>query len=73
MLFQGLYSHSRVGFGGFQTLAGRVGSGQKVLEISGVGSGGVRSGQVGPGDIPIPMAGWPGLVTLAQPDPTRKN
>ena len=37
--------------GGVEELAGRVGSGQEVIELSRVGSGGIRSGRVGSGRV----------------------
>ena len=55
-------SDLRVGSGGFQNLAGRVGSGQEVFEISLVGTGGFQLSRVG--------LDHPDLI---RPNPTREN
>ena len=54
----------RVGSGGFESLTGRVGSGQEVLQSR-------RSGRVGSRCLEI-LVGRVGSAALIRPDPTRE-
>ena len=63
-------TRSSFGAGGFQNLAGRVGSGQEVFEMSWIESGRIGSGQIGSG---LEVLKYHGSGRVLKIDLTRDN